>query len=283
MWCASRTVTVEDGERVVTPALGYRAFCDRDWELIGTCLGDLPAIWLRLAAELHQPAVAETHVHVPFGPSVPVRLDVDAAMRLTAARLAMWEARVRAAAGWTSRNPFAAVVSARAVAEAARTLAKKLSVLLALQAAPATRNFPLNPGRHGQQASISPEILEEYGDAEIMHVGADFIGLFVTHDGAMAGLEILHLHYWDRAVLRETPARPEELIGVECRNRDCSIRVLRRADPPWHKGDPEYWSECPGCGNLMTEDDYRLWTGQLAAYHRARLAAMPTLSAISGQ
>jgi hypothetical protein len=276
MWCASRTVTTDNGERIVSPALGYQAFCGHDWELIGTCLSDLPAIWLRLQAELHQPAATETHVHVPFGPSIPVRLDVDAAMRLTAVQLATWEARVRSAASLTARPPLAPVVDAGAVAEAARTLAGKLSVLLALQPAWMTRNVSLRPGRHGQPASISPDILDEHGDAEIVRVGADFIGLFIQRDGAAAGLEILHLHYWNRAVLRETPARPEELIGVECRN--CSLMALRRAEPAWYSGDPGYYSECASCGDLATEDDYRMWTGQLAAYQRARLAAMPTLA-----
>jgi ribosomal protein S27AE len=124
---------------------------------------------------------------------------------------------------------------------------------------------------------VPADLEEEFADAEILRVGADFIGLFIRKDGAAAGLEILHLHYWDRAVLRETPARPEELIGVEC--RACSLRALRRAEPAWFTGDPDYYSECAECGDLMAEDDYRLWCGQLAAYERARAAAAPALGA----
>lgn len=280
-WCASRAVTIENGERVTSPALGYQAFCVRDEHLIRGCLRELPGLWLRVEHELAQPSVTETHVHVPFGPSIPVRLDADAAMRLTAARLCTWEARVRAAARLVSRNPYAPIVTAKAVKGAADTLRKdqNLSVLLALADGWMTVNVPLNPGRHGQPASVSANVLEEHGDEEIVRVGADFAGLFTQRDGTGAGLEILHLHYWCRAVLAETPARPDEIIGVECRNPDCRIRVLRRAEPPWHAGDPEYYSECPQCGDLMTEEEYRLWVGQLHAYEQARRAAMPVLGA----
>jgi hypothetical protein len=275
-WCQGRTVTVINGERVTAPALCYQAFCRSDWDLIGNCLRDLPGIYLRLEHELAQPAVTEANVHVPFGPSVPVRLDVDAAMRLTAALLAMWESRVRTAK-YGSPRPPAPVVAPGAVRDAAQTLTRNLSVLLALQPGWMTHNVSLHPGRHGQPASISDAILDEHGDAEIVRVGADFIGLFIQRDGAAAGLEILHLHYWDRAVLRETPARPEELIGVEC--RACSLRALRRAEPAWFTGDPGYYSQCAECGDLMSEDDYHMWVGQLHAYERARLAATPVLGA----
>jgi hypothetical protein len=142
-----------------------------------------------------------------------------------------------------------------------------------------TVNVPLRPGRHGQPASFSAEVIEEHGDAEIVRVGADFAGLFVQRGGEAAGLEILHLHYFGRAVLCMIFVRPEELLGVECRAVDCGLLALRRADPAWFSGDPDYFSECAQCGDLMTEDDYRMWVGQLAAYHRARLAAMPTLAA----
>jgi hypothetical protein len=334
-WCASRTVIVENGERTVLPALGQRAFCGHDWELIGTCIGDLPAIYLRLQRELAHPVTAETRVHMPFGPSIAMRLDVDAAQRLTATALAMWAARVRAAASLKRRDPRASVHTPRAVALAARTLARNPTTLFGLQSAWAVRNAPLPPGRgagtasRGQQARcqycgrritrsaasgtwwaadsattaggstttaagpqckhapaeetvtqapgpVPADLAEELADAEIVRVGPDFIAAMAELDGAAAGLAILHLHYWDRAVLLETPARPEELLGVDC--RACSLRALRRAEPAWYSGDPDYYSECAECGDLMTENDYRLWVGQLHAYQRARLAAMPVLA-----
>ena len=266
-------------------------------------------------------------MHVPFGPSIPVRLDVDAAMRLTATRLALWGARVRATAGEPARDPDAPTLTPRAVRDVARMLARKLPVLLALQSGWMTHNVSVPPGKLGGPAgrgpratcrlcgrpvSLSPfsgkwwaadgitdfvtscehkpdwgtvtlpalapvplDLEDEYADAEIVRAGADFLGLFVQRDGAAAGLELLHLHYWNRAVLRETPARPEELIGVEC--KACSLRALRRAEPAWFTGDPDYFSECAQCGDLMTEDDYRHWVAQLHAYEKARLAAMPVL------
>jgi hypothetical protein len=274
-WCAGRMVTVINGERIVTPALSPRAFCPHDWDLIGHCLSDLPGIYDRLQAEMAEPAVTETHVHVPFGPSVPVRLDVDAAMRLIASRLAIWASRVRASARLVTRD--APAHSPEAVSLAADTLAKNLSVLLALQPGWMTLNVPLRPGRHGQPASFSAEVIEEHGDAEIVRVGADFAGLFVQRGGEAAGLEFLHLHYFGRAVLRETPARPEELLGVECRADGCGLLALRRADPAWFSGDPDYYAECSVCGALYTEDEYRHWVGQLHAYEKARLVAHPVL------
>jgi hypothetical protein len=326
-WCGSRTVTINGDEQIVKPALGYRAFCDHDCDLIDSCLSELPGIWERLQAEIARPAATETSVHVPFGPSVPLRMDIDAAMRVTARMLCFWSSRVRATARLEAKMP--PTLTQEAVNDAAGTLAGNLGVLLALQPGWMTRNIPLPSGKLGHAAQrgmeatcrhcrrhisfsarsgkwwgayhaglagmtacehaphpgtiiqpslalIPPGIEDEMGDAEIIRFGADFLGLFVQRDGASAGLEILHLHYWNRAVLRETPSRPEELLGVECRS--CSLLALRRAEPPWHKGDPEYYSECAGCGHLMTEDEYRTWVAQLAAYHRARLAAVPILA-----
>ena len=323
-WCASRTVAIDGSERVVTPALGYRAFCDRDEELIGSCVSEMPAIYGRLQAEIGKPAATDTSIRVPFGPSVPLRLDIDAAMRATAFMLAFWASRVITTAR-SSRKRAARPLTPGGVASAAEALEANLGVLLALQPGWMTHNVPMPAGRSarggteatcrrcGRHISLStatgkwwgayrastdgmaacqhdprPETVirpsavlipagEDMEDAEIVRMGADFAGLFIRRDGAAAGLEILHLHYWDRAVLRETPARPEELLGVECRG--CSLLALRRAAPPWHKGDPEFFSECAECGHLMTEDEYRHWVSQLHAYHKARVAAMPVLAA----
>jgi hypothetical protein len=317
-----------DGERVITAASGPRAFCGWDQDTITACLGDLPGLYLRLAGELGKPAVTGTAVHVPFGPSVPVRLDVDAAMRLTATVLVMWEGRTRAAASLAPRDPQAPVHDPGTVRDAARTLARHVNVLLALQDGWQTQNCPMPAGRPGAAARgvtgtcagcgrlislsavsgrwwaadghpfpqagcdhepvpgtvaapapdlIPADVETGNGDAEIVRMGAGYVGIFVRRDGAAAGLDILHLHYWDRAVLQDTPARPEELLGVECRR--CSLLALRRADPPWFATDPGFYSECASCGDLATEDEYRLWVGQLAAYHRARLAAAPSLAA----
>lgn len=330
IWCASRTVTVVNGERVTEAALGPRAFCDHDSALIANCLRDLPGIFLRLEHELAQPAVTETSVHVPFGPSIPVRLDVDAAMRMTAFLLAAWAARVTATARLVTRAPHAPVLSPQSVKQAAAACGyRDAGVLLALQPSHMTQNVSIPPGRLGHPAlrgavgtcrkcgrkisqgpvsrewwgadgitghaacehqprpetvtlpassPVPEDVAEAFADAEIVRAGADFLGLFVQRDGAAAGLEILHLHYWDRAVLRETPARPEELLGVECRSKDCSALALRRAEPAWHSGDPDYYSECAVCGDLQTEEEYDHWVGQLHAYYKAKEAAMPTLA-----
>jgi hypothetical protein len=316
-WCGRRTVTIDSGQRITSPALTPRAFCDHDRDLIGRCLDEFPGIYDRLRAELGEPVTTDSFVRVPFGPSVPLRLDVDTVMRMAALMLRTWEVRVRTIA---DRIPPG---EGDGIEAASGTLAKNLDVLLSLQPGWMTRTWPLPAGKPGTtrsplatcrrcgrlitrsaysgkwwaadasgitfacthqpqdttgqrpaSAPIPADLEDQIGDEEIVRTGIDFITVMTSRSGTDAGLEVLHLHYWCRTVLCETPARPEELLGVEC--KECSLRTLRRADPPWHDGDPVYYSECADCGALMDEDEYRTWTGQLAAYERAR-RAVPVL------
>jgi hypothetical protein len=247
-WCRKYTLKTADGQTSRRGALGYRAFCELDEAGIGAALGDLPGYYVYLGAELGMPATDGQHLHVPAGPRLPIRPDIDALMRLITETLCSWEERVRAAARLTTLDTQLSRHrrSGKAVLQASRVLSAHLGVLLALAAEPMTR-------------------LSD--------------GMVATEDlsGADAGLEILHLKYRARSALGETRPKPEELLGVLCRRKSCDLRALYRADPPQHDGAAAYWSVCAACGDRMTEAQYRTWTRRCAAYEQASTRHVPVL------
>ena len=87
-WCSGRVITFTDGQRVVTAALTPRPYCDLCQEHIARCASDLPGFWLRLQHAIGDPLQAEVQVHIPFGPQIILREDVDAHLRLSAVILA---------------------------------------------------------------------------------------------------------------------------------------------------------------------------------------------------
>ena len=248
------------------PARTYRAFCETDWKIIATCLRgdpvleeDLPALARRLDQAIADKVSGEVLTRIPFGPSVPLRLDVDASLRGMAARLASWEDRVRTAVrlspSTTTTSRLLAMRDAPAlVAASADLLHLHMTTLLGLQSEPMTRWLPMPRAT---------------ADARIDDTRDGVATVWL--DGSHAGLEILWMHWLARAVLQETPPRRELLIGVQCRNKSCGQMTLWRAQPPQHDGDPEYWSECRRCRHLMTRDEYDQWVKMHAAYQRARL------------
>jgi hypothetical protein len=148
-WCSgSRIVDQGDGTFRREPGLTYRAFCDPCRDRIRTCLDEFPTAYLRLAASLGDPPkVGAGNVRSPFGPSEPVRAEVDALMRTIAAVLAGWEARVRAVAHLTPRNPGRDLLAPGSVAGAAVTLHGHVDALIALQPGWTSRVFTYPPGR----------------------------------------------------------------------------------------------------------------------------------------
>ena len=97
-------------------------------------------------------------------------------------------------------------------------------------------------------------------------------------------MEVFALRYLCRAVLGETKAKPEELVGVPCRDRDggCGWRSVYRAAPGLREDDPEWWTECARCGDRMTEGEYREWTALCAAYERHSRKEPATLENLPG-
>jgi hypothetical protein len=267
-WCKDYELS-DDGQRL--GALGPRAFCDADRKDISDALDDLPAYYIWLWAELGSPAVDGLRMHMPFGPRLPLRADIDALMRLTAETLCSWEERVRDVARLTILDSQLSRQrrEGKAVVQAARTLGAHLDVLLALAAVPMTRMLT--------SAQAEDWLTDPRADVCTTGNAPSLLPL----DGADAGLEILDLKRRARSVLGETKAPPIPLVGVVCRRKACDLRALYRADPPQHEKAKEHWSVCAGCGDLMTETEYRQWVRRCASYERG-VRTVPVLENLPG-
>lgn len=295
-WCSARTVTVIDGERVVTPAYTFRAYCDSCERYIGSLLTGttedpswaMSALYVRLAAAIGDPLQADVWVPSPFGPQVPLREDIDAHMRLMAFLAAGWAARVRAVARLAAAEQ--PVGSPERMTADCATLGAHVTVLLALQPGWTTRSFPmsrddtplagedwlpsgvlLQPRSRGDV--IPADVLEVHADAEIIRTGVDYLHLPVKADGEDAGRELMYLHYAGRRMLLETNPPPDILL-VPC--RQCTERGLRRAWPS--PGDErDVYSRCDNCRDEMSADDYDVNAKRWLAYHKAQLRNRPVL------
>ena len=273
-WCYGRTITTVDGKAVITPALTYRAYCDRCAAHVGECLDALPKAYLRLHGELGEAPRRGQTAHSPFGPRLPLREDIDALMRLMAATLCGWEARVRAVPGLglRPRDPGLPVHTAESVKNSAGKLAAHLEVLLALQPGWMVRAVSLAPGRHGRPAAICDkagqliERLEPIADTDMVRLGVDFIATLVPLSGEDAGREILGLHYKALSTLGETRKQAETLDGVPCRNPECEDMALEMAEPPSDPSLPAMFSRCASCSATMSREDFTAWAAMYAAW-----------------
>lgn len=260
-WCSA---SARDAEGAWHPALSYQAFCPADTSQISRDLQALPVQYLYLGAEIGTPRAEVSQIRVPFGPKVPIRLDIDALQRAMTEVLSCWHERVAAVASLTFPDRDRDRRGAVAVRDAARTLRGHLSTLLGLPPEPMRRAITLHnltgwpddtPGIvHTVFAEINPDL-----------------------SGADAGLEILHLRYICRAILGETRDKPEELYGVPCRMESCDMLALRRAELPAQPDEPVWWSECAVCDDKMTEDEYRDWTRRYARWARESKRVPATL------
>jgi hypothetical protein len=247
-WC--RGYRIEDGKRL--PALTPRPFCEPCTRLIARNLDDLPARYAQLYAELGNKGQAAERVSGTREAPVPVRLDIDALMREIIDVLASWDERVRATAGLS----FPGTQATRrrrdgtAITGYTETLALRLSALLTLQAEPMRRDIPIE--------EIRP------GDTGIVHASAGYASVNRDLSGIDAGLEILTLHRRCRAKLAET--RRRDHLDVPCPG--CDALGLERDD------GSDWAAECTQCGRQLNQDQYELWTRQLAAYEKVRAQAV---------
>lgn len=271
-WCASST-PAEPGSTRREPARGPRAFCDRDRGLVDRSLAELPEQYVRLTIEMGSPSSRGAAIRVPFGPRLPVRVDIDALTRLMAESLVSWHERVADVA----RLDFPASRlsrmrrEARAVARAQQVLSAHLDAMLALPPQPMSRAWDLRD-------------LDRLPDGATGVIRSVFADITLDLSGADAGLEILRIRYLARAVLGETRAKPEELTGVPCRDPQgtCGWRTLVRAELPSRDDEPAWWTECARCGDKMTEPEYREWVALCAAYERHRRREPATLENLPG-
>ena len=274
--CASaKNAERPDGTTERIPGFTYQAFCPACTDLIVTALAELPTAWARIEEEYGTPVRrGDQAVRVPFGPSVPIRLDVDALQREAPPVIGAWAARVRSVPGLRLSAPqHGSPESAEGFAEACRVLRVHATPLLALAPRWMTRTYRL---------PLDAETEALIGGEEIVRAGEDYVSVQVLCDGATAGNEILGLQWRSTAVLGELRAKPQELMGVPCRadGYDCP-GVLVRADPPPDPEDPGFYSVCLKCRDRMREDEYREWVAMCAAYERHR-RTVPVLENLPG-
>ena len=263
-WCSDSVTVTEGGEATRKPARSYQPFCPKDRRCVETDLHQIPAQFVHLAAEIGNPVKNGQMVRMPFGPRIPIRIDIDTLMRAIEESLSSWHERVADIDSLSypltedSRSQRQMV----AVRNAERVLIHRVDILLALGPAPMGRTRTVTTERDPKGRST-----EDVRENELL-------------DGTDAGMEIFTLRHLCRAVLGETKARPEELLGVPC--RECDQLALRRAEPPDRPDDPEWWSECSACGGGLEEEDYREWVALCAAYERNRRKEPATLENLPG-
>ena len=293
-WCSSATrVRQDDGTTVRTPASGPRAFCEADDRIIEAALRAFPSTWARLWPSLLEHVTAEILVRIPFGPSAPIRCDVDEVLRAMVDCALSWHERVAAVDGtltppggddedepdWRQRSlgRHAPVL----MGQSSRRLAGRVSALTGLAPEPMVR--PELVASMGCGTPVADPVLS--WDERVAAVAgvplADVRGLaaggpcapggtvMVSAGGAEAGSEILRLDYLARAAMGEIEPAPVCLIGVPC--RECQRQALQLAPPAQHDGDTQHYSICSWCRDVMEEPDYRAWVKSWAAYYRDRV------------
>lgn len=271
-WCASSEIIADGKEVHRQPALGYQAFCPRDSISIGRWLDEIPGQYSHLAEEIGNPSMRGTLIRMPFGPRIPLRVDIDALMRAITESLVSWHERVAAEARLSF--PEGNNVQARRDAEAVRVAVdaiggERIGALFALEAQPMLRAYDLRD-------------VAAMDDDTVGIVHSAYAEVFQDMDGAAAGNEIINLRFLARAVLGETKARPEELVGVPCRADGCGWRTVYRAELPSREDEPVWWTECARCGDRMDEPTYREWVALCAAYERNRMKTPATLENLPG-
>jgi hypothetical protein len=265
-WCSASQVVTENGETRRVPARCYQPFCPKDRRCVEADLHQMPAQFVHLAAEIGNPVKNGQMIRMPFGPRIPVRVDIDALMRAVVESLSSWHERVadvdNLSYPYTRLSRFQRQMVA--VRDAERALVHRVDILLALERQPMDRTRRVVTERDPKGRATEDAVETEY------------------LDGTDAGMEIFTLRYLCRAVLGETKARPEELLGVPCRREECDKRTLRRAELPSGPDVPAWWSECSACGDRLTEEEYRDWTVRYARWAQAQRKVPATLENLPG-
>lgn len=260
-WCSAST---RDEEGTWHPARSYAPFCPADTSKITADAEALPAAWERLAARIGDPVRSGHAIRRPPGSRVLVDPEHDALLRETADITAGWAARVRAVPGLRLARHGHPHASPEAVAADCAVLAAHTVPLLALPPGPMTRSFTWPAG-----SAMPPGLAADLADLEILHIGDGWLKAQTRLSGEDAGLEILDLHRRAVRLLGETPAPPEILDGIPCRNCEAmsSLAVLEQPPPDPEKPAPP-WCRCLECRDEMTRKEYEDWAAQYAAWTR---------------
>ena len=258
-WCAGRTVTVENGVRIVTPAATSRAYCDGCQDHIRACLEELPRLYDDLHGEMYfssTPKAGEVLTRSPFGPSVPFELAYDTVMRAMTETLCSWEIRVRCVDSLSDIPGEDQPQDDEAdLGRSVDILTERVSILLALAPEPMIR-------------FVAPwTVREEDQDAEILAGDRWTVKIAAEIGGRRAGEEVMDLHYVARRLLLETSPPMPLLPDFRC--RVCEQKTLRQAAPPWHEDGTWYHSRCDGCGDEMTREEYDLNAKRWIAWEKA--------------
>ena len=131
----------EDGTTKRSPRTDYQPFCPKDRRLIETDLSQMPAQFVHLAAEIGNPVRNGQMIRMPFGPRIPIRIDIDTLMRAIVESLSSWHERVADVDSLS--YPLTADSRLQrqmvAVRDAERVLIHRVDVLLALDRQPMDR------------------------------------------------------------------------------------------------------------------------------------------------
>jgi hypothetical protein len=272
-WCEERTVRIENGERKVTPARTWRAFCESCSRHIGRCLSEpeagLTALYVRMAAELGEARQSEILIRVPFGPAIPLSEAIDAHMRAMTEIMCSWEERIRDVARLSAIPDDVVNRPQDRLCDLERSLSvisPRLSVLLGLGPQEMVRVLP--------PWAVGP------GDEVVTILSGDgsSVRMIVMLGGRRAGEEVMHLHYFARRLLLETT--PPQPILPDFRCRVCEMKTLRRSAPPWHQDSVWFWSRCDHCKDEMTREEYDVNAKRWLAWEKAHLAR-PVLAEVA--
>jgi hypothetical protein len=247
-WCASAKTTEQpDGTKERIPGHTYQVFCPACTDLIVTALTELPGAYTRIEEEYGSPVRrGDQAIRTPFGPSVPIRLDIDALQREAPPVIGGWAARVRSVPGLQLSDPeHGDPATPDGFTEACRVLRLHVTPLLSLQPKWMTRTYRL---------PLDEETEALIGDEEILRAGDDYVTVQVPCDGATAGNEILGLKWRSTAVLGELKPKPETFDGIPC--RECETISLERAEPPPDPDSVAMMSRCSACGDKMSEEEF---------------------------
>ena len=128
---------------------------------------------------------------------------------------------------------------------------------------------PHEPGEitASRALGLIPDWLEdEIGHEEITAAGDGWVQVTRHVGAAVAGNEILDLHWRARRHLGETKPPPESFDGVPCRN--CDEMALERAEPPSDPAVPAAHSKCALCKDEMGQEEFAQWCERYASWAR---------------